>query len=128
MDKTSTKPYLIRAIFEWCNDNRYTPYLVVSVNEYTKVPMAYVKDGQITLDISYEATHALVLNNEAISFKARFGGRAQDVYVPIESVAAIYAQENGQGMGFEVTNPSPPSDKDATNQQETAKKPTLTLV
>ncbi|OHC64058.1 MAG: ClpXP protease specificity-enhancing factor [Rhodocyclales bacterium GWA2_65_19] len=99
----STKPYLIRAIHEWCADRGFTPYLSVSVDATTRVPREFVKDGEIVLNIGLEATNQLLMGNEEISFQARFGGRAFPVVVPIERVAAIYARENGEGMAFEVT-------------------------
>jgi stringent starvation protein B len=99
----STKPYLIRAIHEWCADQGFTPYLAVKVDATTRVPREFVKDGEIVLNVGLEATHQLLLGNEEISFQARFGGKAFPVVVPIERVAAIYARENGEGMAFEVT-------------------------
>ena len=100
----STKPYLIRAIYEWCTDNGYTPYVAVVVGERTIVPNEYVKDGQIVLNVSFDATSGLKMGNELIEFAARFGGVAREISVPIERVAAIYARENGHGMGFEVVD------------------------
>jgi stringent starvation protein B len=100
----STKPYLIRAIHEWCADQSLTPYLTVSVDATTRIPREFVKDGQIVLNVGLEATHQLLIGNEEITFQARFGGRAFPVVVPIERVAAIYASENGEGMAFEVTD------------------------
>ena len=100
----STKPYLVRAIHEWCADQGFTPYLAVSVDATTRVPREFVKDGQIVLNVGQEATHQLLMGNEEITFQARFGGRAFPVVVPIERVAAIYASENGEGMAFEVTD------------------------
>lgn len=97
---TSTKPYLIRAIHEWCSDNGLTPYLAVSVDATVHVPMEYVSDGEIVLNSSYDATSALQLGNEFISFKARFGGKPRDISVPVDRVLAVYARENGQGMAF----------------------------
>ena len=102
----STKPYLIRAIHEWCADQGFTPYLSVSVDATTRVPREFVKEGQIVLNVGLEATHQLLMGNEEITFQARFGGRAFPVVVPIERVAAIYASENGEGMAFEVTDPA----------------------
>jgi stringent starvation protein B len=99
----STKPYLIRAIHEWCADQGFTPYLTVSVDETTRVPREFVKDGQIVLNVGLEATHQLLMGNEEITFQARFGGRSFPVVIPVERVAAIYARENGEGMAFEVT-------------------------
>jgi stringent starvation protein B len=102
----STKPYLIRAIHEWCADQGFTPYLAVKVDATTRVPREFVKDGEIVLNVGVEATHQLLMGNEEITFQARFGGRAFPVVVPIERVAAIYASENGEGMAFEVTEKS----------------------
>ena len=98
----TTKPYLIRAIHEWCLEQGYTPYLNVAVDAATRVPREFVKDGQIVLNLSPEATHQLVLGNEMITFSARFSGVAQSLVVPIGAVAAVYARENGQGMAFDV--------------------------
>ncbi len=97
---TSTRPYLIRALYEWCTDNGYTPYIAVLVNERVQVPREYVKDGEIVLNISFDATTGLQLGNEFIEFKARFAGTARDIAVPVAQVVAIYARENGQGMAF----------------------------
>ncbi|MCK9381816.1 MAG: ClpXP protease specificity-enhancing factor [Sulfuritalea sp.] len=99
----STKPYLIRAIHEWCADQGFTPYLAVKVDATTRVPREFVKEGEIVLNVGLEATHQLSMGNEEITFQARFGGRAFPVVVPIERVSAIYASENGEGMAFEVT-------------------------
>ena len=99
-DSSSTRPYLIRALYEWCTDNGYTPFLAVLVNEDVRVPLEFVKDGEIVLNISCDATSALRLGNEFIEFKGRFGGVARDIVVPVERVLAIYARENGQGMAF----------------------------
>lgn len=97
----SLKPYLVRAIHEWCTENGYTPYLAVAVDAYTKVPREYVKDGQIVLNLDLEATHGLQMANDAISFSARFNGAVRELWVPVNNIAAIYARENGQGMAFE---------------------------
>lgn len=99
---TSTKPYLIRAIYEWCVDQGFTPYVAVAVNGRTEVPRNYVKDGQIVLNLSPDAVHQLVLGNDFLTCSARFGGVAQSISVPVNNVAAVYARENGQGMAFEV--------------------------
>ncbi len=98
----STKPYLLRAIHDWCTDAGFTPYVAVAVDETVRVPMEFVKNGEIVLNISPLATNRLKLGNDAIEFQARFGGVAREVYVPITRVVAIYARENGQGMAFEV--------------------------
>ena len=109
MGETSTKPYLIRALHEWCTDNGYTPYITVQVDEHTMVPMAHVRDGQITLNVGTLATNRLVLGNEFIEFQARFSGVTENVYVPVGAVSAIYARETGAGMGFEVQPYEPPA-------------------
>ena len=98
----STKPYLIRALYEWCVDQGFTPYLSVMVDRFTQVPKPYVKDNQIVLNLSPEAVHQLVMGNDFISCSARFGGVAQSIMVPIGRVAALYARENGNGMAFDV--------------------------
>ena len=107
MTETSTKPYLLRALYEWCTDNGYTPYIVVSVDSRTRVPMEFVKNGEIVLNISFEATGNLKMDNDFIHFKARFGGVAREIEVPVDNVSAIYARENGQGMAFEVRRDEP---------------------
>lgn len=98
----STKPYLVRAIYEWCVDQGFTPYVAVAVNERTRVPREFVRDGQIVLNIGSDATHQLAIGNDEISFQARFNGVAFAVLVPMEAVGAIYARENGQGMAFDI--------------------------
>lgn len=98
----STKPYLIRALYEWCVDSGFTPHVAVMVDDTVRVPRAFVRDGQIVLNIAPDATNQFNLDNEALSCQARFGGVAQMLYVPIANIAAIYARENGQGMAFEV--------------------------
>lgn len=102
MSETSTKPYLLRALYEWCTDNGYTPYLAVHVDARTKVPREFVKDGEIVLNVSFDATSGLQMGNDWIEFSARFGGIAQKVEVQVPNVLAIYARENGQGMAFPV--------------------------
>ncbi len=102
MADPSTKPYLIRAIHEWCTDNGFTPYLAVTVDERTIVPPGYARNGEIVLNASVAATNQLRLDNDFISFQARFNGRAHDILVPVTNVSAIYARENGHGMAFEV--------------------------
>jgi stringent starvation protein B len=97
----STKPYFLRAVFEWCVDQGFTPYLTVAVDGRTRVPREYVRDGQIVLNVGRDATHQLLMGNEEITFQARFSGVAFPVAVPIDAVVAIYAKENGQGMAFE---------------------------
>jgi stringent starvation protein B len=99
-DSQSTRPYLIRALYEWCTDNGFTPFIAVLVDERVRVPNEFVKDGEIVLNISFDATSALKLGNDYIEFKGRFGGVARDILVPVDRVLAIYARENGQGMAF----------------------------
>jgi stringent starvation protein B len=101
MSEISTKPYLLRAIYEWCTDSGYTPYLAVKVDNTTTVPMEYVKKGEIVLNISFGATSGLKMDNDSIRFHARFGGVSREIYIPVTNVMAIYANENGQGMAFE---------------------------
>ena len=103
---TSTRPYLIRALHDWCTDNGFTPYLAVYVDRSVQVPLEYVKNNEIVLNVSFEATSQLQLGNEFIEFKARFGGVARDISVPVDHVIAIYARENGQGMAFPVPTPA----------------------
>jgi len=102
MELPSTKPYLIRAIHEWCCDNGFTPYIAVVADERARVPREFVRDGQIVLNVGYEATGHLNISNDGITFQARFGGVARDIAVPIGNVVAIYAKENGAGMAFEA--------------------------
>lgn len=99
-DATSTRPYLLRALHEWCTDNGYTPYVSVLVDETVQVPVEYVKNGEIVLNVSYDATSGMALGNEFIEFTARFAGKPREIMVPIHRVQAIYARENGQGMAF----------------------------
>lgn len=102
---SSTRPYLIRALHDWCTDNGFTPYLAVYVDRSVQVPQEYVKNNEIVLNVSFEATSQLQLGNEFVEFKARFGGVARDISVPVDHVIAIYARENGQGMAFPVPTP-----------------------
>jgi stringent starvation protein B len=106
LESTSTRPYLIRALYEWCTDNGFTPYVAVFVDRTVQVPVEYVKNSEIVLNIGFEATSGLRLGNDTIEFKARFGGVARDIVVPIDHAVAIYARENGQGMAF----PAPHAD------------------
>jgi stringent starvation protein B len=99
-DTPSTRPYLIRALYEWCTENGFSPYLAVQVDASVRVPMDHVKNGEIVLNISFDATSGMQLGNEFIEFKARFGGVAREIVIPVSHVTAIYARENGQGMAF----------------------------
>ncbi len=106
LESSSTRPYLIRALYEWCTDNGFTPYVAVQVDDTVQVPREYVKNGEIVLNISFDATSSLNLGNEFIEFKARFAGTAREISVPVGRVIAIYARENGQGMAFPAPAPS----------------------
>jgi hypothetical protein len=127
---TSTKPYLIRALYEWCLDNGYTPYLAIWVNEYTRVPQQFVQNDEIVLSISQSATKDLIIDNEWISFHARFGGVAQEVWVPVNHVMSIFAKETGEGMGFEVIpyTPNESTTNESTISEPNTKKKVLKLV
>jgi stringent starvation protein B len=116
-DASSTRPYLLRALHEWCTDNGYTPYVAVLVDDTVQVPQEYVKNGEIVLNVSYDATSGMKLGNEFIEFKARFAGTAREIIVPVNRVLAIYARENGQGMAF----PMP-----VANAQASAESPSKT--
>ena len=102
---SSTKPYLLRALYEWCTDNGLTPYLAVHVDSLVRVPREHVKNGEIVLNISFGATTGLKIGHDDVRFKARFGGVARDILVPVSHITAIYARENGQGMAFPVPEP-----------------------
>jgi len=128
---------MLRAMHEWCVDNNLTPHLMVAVNAQTRVPVAYVKDGEIVLNINYGATKDLHIDNESIVFSARFGGVSQNLYIPMGAVKGIFARENGQGMFFEAEvepavaeNARAASSKEAGDAEKVPniKKPTLTIV
>jgi stringent starvation protein B len=131
-DTPSTRPYLLRALYEWCTDNGFTPYVAVKVDGSVRVPMDHVKNGEIVLNISFNATSSLQLGNELIEFKARFGGVAQDIRVPLNRVIAIYARENGQGMAFPVeatpTRGAPSSDQSTMGARHEAPGKRVQLV
>ena len=100
MAEKSTKPYLIRAIHEWCSDSGLTPYLSVHVTPATRVPAEHVKNGEIVLNVGYDATHRLTIGNELIQFSARFDGVSRECSIPLEAVSGIFAKESGQGLFF----------------------------
>ena len=104
----STRPYLIRALYDWCSENGFTPYVAVKVDNSVQVPREYVQGGEIVLNVSMDATSSLKLGNDFIEFKARFGGKPREIMVPIHRVMAIYARENGQGMAFPVSDEEVP--------------------
>jgi stringent starvation protein B len=116
----STRPYLIRAIYEWCSDSGYTPYLSVKVDAQTRVPAEYVKNGEIVLNISADATHRLTIGDDLIQFSARFGGVSRECSIPLETVTGIFARENSQGLFFQPEAAQPtaeapgPSDRSPT--------------
>ena len=115
---TSTRPYLIRAMHEWCSDNGFTPYISVFVDKNTLVPIEHVKDNEIILNISIDATNGLQIGNEFINFKSRFSGVVRDLMIPINNVQAIFAKENGQGMSF----PKVAMSDDVVAQSDTSNK------
>ena len=133
---TSSRPYMIRAIYEWVVDNDCTPYILVNaMQEGVQVPQQFVQDGQIVLNISPSAVVGLDVGNDELGFRGRFGGVAQDVRVPTSAVLGIYARENGQGMLFDADDPVPPSpsspdDGDGVSNQKAAKpsRPSLKVV
>ncbi len=100
MPERSTKPYLIRAIHEWCADSGLTPYLSVKVDENTRVPEAFVHNGEIVLNLSYDATHKLTIDKDGVRFSARFSGVSRECSIPLAAIAGIFARENGQGLFF----------------------------
>ena len=120
----STRPYLIRALYDWCSDNGFTPYVAVKVDSTVQVPREYVQGGEIVLNVSMDATSGLKLGNEFIEFKARFGGQPREIMVPIGRVMAIYARENGQGMAFPVSDEPARDDKPAADASPQSDSPT----
>ncbi len=132
MKQSSTTPYLIRALHEWCADNSFTPQIAVKVNDRTQVPKSFVKNGEIILNISYDATRQLKISNEFINFSARFSGVSHEVAIPIDAVFGIYARETGQGMAFEVNEQSKVmatgKNKKQPKGRVSKKKPRLQLV
>jgi stringent starvation protein B len=126
----STTPYLIRAIYEWCVDGGFTPYLAVRVNERTRVPMEFVRNGEIVLNVSADATRNLTIGNDVIQFSARFSGSSRELSVPMDAVTGIFAKENGQGLAFPQTDEEPAivgegeSGEDAEPPQEPPTPPT----
>jgi stringent starvation protein B len=127
MHTVSTKPYLLRAIHEWCSDQGFTPYLVVAVRGKMQVPMEYVKNGEIVLNVSYNACRNLVITNDFISFSARFNGVSRDIEIPVGAVISIFSRENGEGMGFEyegdATEGAPESAPESNANDEPPQEP-----
>lgn len=118
MSEPSTKPYLLRAIYEWCADNGLTPYIAVAVDHNTIVPSEHVRAGEIVLNISAAATNRLAMGNELIEFQARFAGVARELSIPVANVSAIYARENGHGMAFDVPKPPAVADEADLDQED----------
>jgi stringent starvation protein B len=129
-EQISTKPYMVRAIHEWCVDNGFTPHLLVAVNAQTRVPMGYVKEGEIVLNVNYSATKDMHIDNQAVVFSARFGGVSHNIYVPMDAVKGVFARESGQGMFFDTQMESGDvSDASEVTQDAVVKsKPTLKIV
>jgi stringent starvation protein B len=125
-DASSTRPYLLRALHEWCTDSGFTPYVAVLVDETVQVPMEYVKNGEVVLNVGYDATAGMTLGNEFIEFKARFGGVPREIIIPINRVMAIYARENGQGMSFPMGAAS--AETAPVQKKTTAVRPVLSAV
>lgn len=128
MSELSTRPYLIRAIYEWCVDSAFTPYLAVKVNAQTKVPPAYVKDGEIVLSLSVTAVRNLELGNDYITCSGRFGGTPYDLIVPVGAVIGIFAKENGQGLMFQSEDAPDPGPTQEKLEKPTVQKPVLKIV
>ena len=120
MAEKSTKPYLIRAIHEWCSDSNFTPYLSVKVDANTRVPAEYVKNGEIVLNVSYDATHRLTIGNDVVQFSARFNGVSRECSIPVDAVLGIFARENGQGLFFPPEESQPAVKGDAPNDAPTS--------
>ena len=127
---SSTKPYLVRAIHEWCSDNGLTPYIAVSVNEAVRVPTEHVRNGEIVLNVGMLATDKLQITNQDITFNARFSGRVHDIFIPMDNVVAIYAKETGNGMAFDVakTPQEAPPEPSPEPPKPTGGRPKLTRV
>jgi stringent starvation protein B len=127
-----SRPYIMRALYEWIVDNDCTPYMLVdALNDEVMVPRQFVKDGQIVLNISPGAVIDLIISNDAVTFNGRFGGVATDIYVPVSSVVGIYARENGQGMVFdpeEIERGPEPPDDDPTSPGKQDGRPSLKIV
>jgi stringent starvation protein B len=135
MSEAAAKPYLIRALYEWCGDAGYTPYLAVKVDENTKVPTAFVKNGEIVLNLSPGATHKLTMDNNWILFNARFGGASHEIAVPMQAVTGIFAKETGYGLAFKPGQPgdtpgSPPAApaEGGNGKGDTKPRPKLQIV
>ena len=122
----STKPYLIRSIYDWCTDSNFTPYVAAKIISGVKVPAKNIKSKEIILNLSLESTSKLIFDNDFISFSARFDGKNQDIFLPMESISGIYSKENGEGLFFEVDENT--TNKKTKNIEKKTKKPYLSLV
>ena len=122
----STKPYLIRSIYDWCTDSMLTPYIVAKIISGVKVPTNHIKSNEIVLNLSSQSANKLIFDNDFISFSARFNGKIQDIFLPMESISGIYSKENGEGLFFEVDEGM--SKKKKKNIEKKTKKPYLSLV
>ena len=127
MNEIATKPYLLRALYEWCVDNGYTPHVAVKVDSKTQVPTEYVKNGEITLNVSPSAVHKLQMGNDLIEFSARFAGVARQISVPVSNVYAIYARETGHGMTFDVDAAKPGTQAVTQAEPSAPKEPPVAL-
>jgi stringent starvation protein B len=119
----STRPYLIRAIHQWCTDKGQTPYMVVWVDQNVQVPMEFVKNNEIVLNVAYGATQGLSIENDWISFSARFGGMSREIWVPVGNVLSIFSRDSGEGMGFELEKLDTPAVRPVALSPETQAKP-----
>lgn len=128
MRELSTKPYLIRAIYEWCSDSDRTPYISVKVDDQTRVPEEYVKDGEIILNISQDAAYHLTLGNDLIQFSARFNGVTREISIPVSAVQGIFAKESSQGIIFppEEQSDAPQTEPDVEETGESRTSPQRT--
>ena len=122
----STKPYLIRSIYDWCRDSNFTPYVAAKIISGVKVPAKNIKSKEIILNLSLESTNKLIFDNDFISFSARFNGKNQDIFLPMESISGIYSKENGEGLFFEVDKNM--TQKETKNIGKKTKQPYLSLV
>lgn len=128
MSELSTRPYLIRAIYEWCVDGGFTPYLAVRPDEHTEVPISHVKDGEIILNLSSDAVRNLQMENEMITCTGRFSGAPFDLIIPVVAVIGIFAKETGQGLVFQPGEPPQPPMPDVAVEKPSATKPQLRIV
>ena len=122
----STKPYLVRSIYDWCTDSNLTPYINAKIISRVIVPKNHIKSNEIIFNLSLESTSKLIFDNEFVSFTARFNGKNEDIFLPMESIAGIYSKENGQGIFFKVDEST--FEKKGKNKELKTKKNHLSLV